>query len=169
MLSLRDVNIYPLVLIGPLVASKLLGDSTTLFPLSSNLFLVLLSCCAIFATRFILYKCDRHLPPYAPVTLFEVLTNGEDFPYFVSRLVQSVGPIFRLRKTPLMDIIIVNDALVAKAILNNPSSLKPRKFYGKIDRTVDGKTIPYITTKEGDVWKNTRQSCYLTNKISLHF
>jgi len=155
------------MIIAPLVTFKFLGVSTTVSPLTLTYISVLISCCAIVVSRSpLLNTRDRNLPPYAPVTLFEALTKGKEFPFFISRLVQSVGPIFRLRKTLFMDITIVNDALVVKEILNDPSSLKPRKMYQRLDKTVEGKYIPYLTTKEGDMWKKTKQSVRLNASLS---
>lgn len=103
---------------------------------------------------------EHPLPPRLGYGVFETLKrlNSTKFHEFALEMAQTRGRILEVNLWPLLPrdfLYLVNDPVVARKILENPKSTKPRNVYKFFDGIVGG--VCFIS-EEGERYKHPRKS-----------
>jgi len=153
-LSFPSNERFPITLIYHAGAKEYMGLPYGIVSLASAFLISIIS-----LHLFLSGKRDKHLPPFAPIGVREIMkkSNAEMYWAFL-HISRSFGTIVRLQINPLRQIYVVSDVSVARSILNDKSSTKPTPNYRKLDIVVGGKHVPHLTTKEGALWRNARKA-----------
>jgi cytochrome P450 len=105
-------------------------------------------------------RCYPHpLPPRSTYGLFETLQryNSVHFHEVVLNVTRNQGKIVEINLWPIVRVRMfhVNDPKVARKILENPNSLKPREVYAFFDGMMGGTSF---ISEEGERYKHPRKA-----------
>jgi cytochrome P450 len=82
------------------------------------------------------------------------MTSSET-PWFILEWARKIGYVFRVRIPYPAPIIVVGDPVLAREILNDPSTTKPFDFYGPIDVPIGATNM---LTANGERWRHARKA-----------